>query len=136
MQDSLQVPLLSCSSSCDFGSLHCSPWVSFAHTALCGGEVQTHCPGTCPWTDTFFPSVVSCLGDILFFIHTRVRYHYIPSGSSICCSTEHQLSFLGGDSLFLNYLGNPTVHLFHLPLFLTIPMHDGIYKTRWCRLWC
>lgn len=119
-----------------FGSLHFSPWVSFAHTALCGGEVQTHRLGTCPWIVTFFPSVVSCLGHIIFFIYICVRYHYIPSSSSICYSTEHELSFLGGDSLFLNYLGNPTLHLFHLLLFLSIPMHNGIYKTHWCCLWC
>lgn len=76
-------PLLSCSSSWHFGRLHFSPWVSFAHTALCGGEVQTHSAGTCPWIDPFPPSIMNYLSNSIFFIHTCVRYHCIPSSSSV-----------------------------------------------------
>lgn len=124
-------------------SIHFSPWISFGHTALCGGEVQ-RCTFWEPLLGfSLFFSMTSYLSHILFFIfiHIYIRYHHIPSRSSICYKEDQFFfSFLEGDSLFLNYLGNPTLHLFHLPLFLTITMHNGINKMHWCYLclaqWC
>lgn len=136
--------LPSCSSFCDFKKSPFQPMDSFAHTALCGGEVQ-RCRFWEPLLGfSLFFSMTSYLNHIIFliFIHIYIRYHHIRSRSSICYTKEDRFffSFLEGDSLFLTYLGNPTLHLVHLPLFLTITLHNGISKMHWCYLclaqWC
>lgn len=64
------VPLLSCSSCWDFGRLHFSPWVSFAHTALCGGEVHTH---PVLGVSLFFPSIMSYEGNIILVLSLSIH---------------------------------------------------------------
>lgn len=47
-------------------------------------EVRSrHTAGTCPWIDPFPPSIMNYLSNFIVFILTCVRYHYIPSSSSV-----------------------------------------------------
>lgn len=73
-------------------SIHASPWISFAHTALCGGEVQRHTF----WEpllgfSLFFSMTIYLSHSLTFiFIHIYIRYHPIPSRSSICYTKKDQ----------------------------------------------
>lgn len=118
------------------------PLVSFADTAPCGGEFQRLTFWEPLAGFSFCFSMTNYLTHILFliikYVHARMCvcihlwYHPIPSWSLICYTKEDHSFFssLEGYSLFLNYIRNPTVHLFHTlpfsyPTYGVNKMHTG-----------
>lgn len=94
------IALLSCSSFCELKAISISV-ISFAHTALCGGEFQALTFWEPLLASSFFFSVINSLNNVLSlifgYIHVYVCiwYYHSPSWCLICSTKRGPLfSFL------------------------------------------